>query len=228
MPSLAKFFDVEPTGEPFQILKSRHGRILAAFLLMAFIGAIILDQTSKWEVQKKLLLHDFDNKDIRTFVGDHYNVGSLGDRQHKNGIPFYVGLKFQYSRNPGAAFSMLANLPDAIRVPFFYSITVIALVAIFLIMRKLPYYQHLTRMGLVFIAAGAIGNFLDRLQYGYVVDFIDVDWHIFSWQHDFAIFNVADMAINLGIYFYIAEIYIDWRKGRSNQEIVKAGGQGAT
>ena len=64
----------------------------------------------------------------------------------------------------------------------------------------------MTRFGLIMILSGAIGNFIDRLRWGYVVDFIDVEWRVLGWQHDFAIFNVADVAINIGVICYILDI----------------------
>lgn len=203
---------------PFPLLASPLGRKLSLALVLIFLGSVALDQVSKWEVQQKLLINEFDKENIRTFLGDRYVIGSIGNRLDKEGIPFYIGLKFQYSRNPGAAFSMLANLPDKIRIPFFYGITVVAVIMIFVLLRGLPYQQHLTRIGLVFIASGAIGNFLDRLHYGYVVDFIDFDWNLFGWYHDFAIFNVADMAINVGIYLYIIEFFMIWRRERREKK----------
>ena len=65
---------------------------------------------------------------------------------------------------------------------------------------------------MVLILSGALGNFLDRLTLGYVIDFIDVEWQILGWRHDFAVFNVADIAINIGVLFFIADIVREWRQ----------------
>lgn len=197
---------------PFKLFSTSLGRKLSCYLFLVFLGSVLLDQVSKWEVQDKLLINEFDKDDIRTFQGDRYVIGSIGDRSKDAGAPFYIGLKFQYSRNPGAAFSMFSSWPDNIRVPFFYAVTVIAIVMIGYLLSSLPYNQHCTRVGLIFIAAGAVGNFLDRLHYGYVVDFIDFDWNFFGWYHDFAIFNVADMSINIGIYLYIIDFFISRKR----------------
>jgi len=54
--------------------------------------------------------------------------------------------------------------------------------------------EKLFCLALVFILGGALGNLIDRLMFGYVVDFLDFHWD----EHHFAAFNVADSAINLG------------------------------
>ena len=55
------------------------------------------------------------------------------------------------------------------------------------------------------ILSGALGNFIDRVLLGYVIDFVDVDWVLYTWHHDFAVFNVADIAINIGIIAFLLE-----------------------
>ena len=207
----------------FSFLKHPKGRILTGSLIMLFLAFVGLDQVSKTEVQEKLLLEEFDKSNIRTFQGTRYRIGSIGQRfPAEDEIPFYFGLKFQYSRNPGAAFSMLASVDDSIRVPFFYGVTLVAVIMIAVLLRGLPFDQHMTRLGLVLICSGAIGNFLDRLHYGYVVDFIDVDWNLFGWYHDFAIFNVADVAINIGIILYLLDFIRLWRLSRQAEKSVAA------
>lgn len=202
----------------FSFFGTRRGRLMCLSLLLVFLGSVGLDQASKTEVQEKLLIEEFDKENIRTYRGGRHYIGAIGTKVvSENEVPFYIGLKFQYSRNPGAAFSMLATLDDSIRIPFFYGVTVVAIVMISFLLRDLPYNQHLTRVGLVFIASGAIGNFLDRIFYGYVVDFIDFDWNLFGWRHDFAIFNVADIAINIGIILYFIDFFITWSHERKQK-----------
>ena len=102
----------------FSFKKLKHGKMMIGFLVLIFLGSVGLDQASKTEVQEKLLISEFDKSDIRTFRGARHSIGSVGNKNPApDETPFYVGLKFQYSRNPGAAFSMLAELDDSIRVP---------------------------------------------------------------------------------------------------------------
>lgn len=106
-----------------------------------------------------------------------------------------------YLRNPGAAFSFLADKPEAFRIPFFLTVTAVALVAILVVVWKLPAGRPwmLAALGLVF--AGAVGNLIDRVRWGEVVDFLDVFWRTHHWPP----FNVADSAITVGMAILLGE-----------------------
>jgi signal peptidase II len=191
-------------------------------VLMIFFGAVILDQVSKLHAQRDLVRWQ-DETNIRQYTGKSIPLGSVGTPRDPGPTNFYIGTALTYSRNTGAAFSMLADLDDRIRVPFFYAVTVIAVIAIFFFYRSTPSEHAFTRYGLVMIMAGAIGNFLDRVRWGYVVDFFDVHWDILGWRHDFAIFNVADVCINIGVIAYLIDAIRLWLKER--REKSSANGQ---
>ena len=181
--------------------KSRSGRLMALSLGLVFFAAVGLDQVTKLHIQQQLLLSETD---IHTFVPGTKDLFALG----RPNVSPYFGMRLEYSRNTGAAFSMLADLPDVIRVPFFHIVTLLAILMIALYMRETPLNYMATRFGLVMILAGAIGNFLDRVQRGYVIDFIGVDWNFFGWYHRFAIFNVADVCINIGVILLLIELLV--------------------
>jgi len=105
---------------------------------------------------------------------------------------------FRYVENPGAAWGMFANLPDGARRLFFHVVSVVALAFIFMMYRRTAQEQGLVRLSLALITGGALGNFMDRLLRGYVIDFID--WH---WRNQpgmrWPTFNVADVAISVGV-----------------------------
>jgi signal peptidase II len=97
-------------------------------------------------------------------------------------------------RNPGAAFGFLAGAPPVFRTVFFIAITVGAIVLIL-------YYLRISRIddlplvvSLSFIFGGAVGNLIDRVRFGEVVDFLDVYIGSYHWPA----FNVADSAISIG------------------------------
>ncbi len=94
--------------------------------------------------------------------------------------------------NTGASFGMLNNAGGWQRW-MFSAIAASAAVWIIWLMRK-HQQQKLFCIGLVFILGGALGNLIDRLIFGYVVDFLDFHWN----DSHFAAFNVADSAINIG------------------------------
>jgi len=108
-------------------------------------------------------------------------------------IPGLVNLI--YVRNPGMAFGLLNDLPEAWRLPLFLGIAVLALVIIGHLFRQTQARALLMPAALASILSGAIGNLIDRFRWGYVVDFIQVHYG----QHYWPTFNVADSTITVGI-----------------------------
>lgn len=108
-------------------------------------------------------------------------------------IPLIKGvLQFTYVQNHGAAFGILQNA-----LPFFVVITLAALAAVIYILLRIPAGRRFLpmRAALCFIAAGAAGNFIDRLFFSYVRDFI------YFCLIDFPVFNVADIYITCATFF---------------------------
>lgn len=108
-------------------------------------------------------------------------------------------LNMTLAYNEGAAFSFLANLGGAQR--WLFAALAIA-VSIFIMgwLRRLGKDKVLAAVGLALVLGGAIGNLIDRLLYGKVIDFIDVyfDIPLVMENYHFATFNVADIAITCG------------------------------
>jgi signal peptidase II len=112
-------------------------------------------------------------------------------------IPVLSGLfNITYVRNTGAAFGILANANPIIRVPFFVVVPLLAMVAIAYVFRKIPADSVRLSAALSCVVGGAIGNLIDRLFLGYVVDFLDFHW---KYQHHFPAFNAADTVICIGV-----------------------------
>lgn len=114
---------------------------------------------------------------------------------------FYI----TYTTNSGAAWSFLAGKPWA--QDFFKVITVVALVAfVGLYVWATKKDKRFLRVCLVMLTAGAVGNFIDRLSYGYVVDFIGF---IFG-TYRFPVFNIADALMTVGIVLLLIDLlFID-------------------
>ncbi len=109
-----------------------------------------------------------------------------------------------YVRNPGAAFGFLANSHPAFRDIFFLSMPPIALLIILAIMRGIRDDDKWMAVSLSLVFAGAIGNYIDRLHYSYVVDFLDFTIRIknslgISQAYSWPAFNIADMSIVIGV-----------------------------
>jgi len=99
-----------------------------------------------------------------------------------------------YVRNPGAAFGFLAGAPRVFRSLFFLAVTILAIVLILYYLYKNPDGGPLLTIALALILAGAVGNMIDRVRLGEVIDFLDV----YIGQAHWPAFNVADSAICVG------------------------------
>ena len=99
-----------------------------------------------------------------------------------------------YIRNKGAAFGMLSDADSSLRVPFFLVMSALAICVILYIIHKDEGKRDLFPITMALILGGAIGNMIDRLRLGEVIDFLDLHWY----QHHWPAFNIADSAISVG------------------------------
>ena len=114
-------------------------------------------------------------------------------------IPYF---QLTYMRNQGAAFSFLSGAGGWQRW-FFIGLAVIASVFICFWLKKLNRSQRWEAIAWSLVLGGALGNLIDRILYGYVIDFLDVyvgDWH---WPA----FNVADSAITVGVVMLLLDSF---------------------
>jgi len=107
-------------------------------------------------------------------------------------IPGFFDLTF--SRNTGGVFGLLAGAPSFGRRVFFVGATTIALGVIVVFLKRWGHESRLLTVALSLVAGGAVGNLIDRLRFGSVVDFIDWYWRSHHWYT----FNIADSAISSG------------------------------
>ena len=142
-------------------------RLLYAALSVSVVAA---DQITKWLIRRSLELHEY--------------------RELVSGL-----LSLSHVRNEGAAFGILSDADLPYQAALFVSLSLVALGAIVLYARRLPITATLPQLSLALILGGAVGNLIDRLAYGYVIDFVHVYWKQYSWPD----FNVADSAISTGV-----------------------------
>jgi signal peptidase II len=126
-------------------------------------------------------------------------------------VPGYFDLTFVL--NPGAAFSLFATLPDWVRNPFFIAVSLIAAVLIVVYRTRHLQDNRLASFSLALVLGGAVGNLIDRVRFGVVVDFLDVHVHQYHWP----VFNVADSAISVGVTLLLLESLLEWRRDRSGR-----------
>jgi signal peptidase II len=115
----------------------------------------------------------------------------------------YVDL--EYSLNPGAAWSLLADLPAGGRRIFFVVATIGASILIVNLYRKASPENRPLRWALALLLAGAVGNLVDRVRQGQVIDFV-----VLHWKEDFrwATFNVADVWITFGLVLLVWDMIV--------------------
>ena len=116
-------------------------------------------------------------------------------------VPVLPVLNIIHTYNPGAAWSMFANAGGAQRWVFSALAIVVSVVLAYWLRRLALSTQRLLIAGLTLILGGAIGNVLDRLRLGHVVDFIQTHWN----DSYFPTFNVADSAISIGAVFVVLD-----------------------
>lgn len=116
--------------------------------------------------------------------------------------------------NRGAAFGLMAGLPDSVRAPFFHVTSCLALIAILIYYVRLDERSTGQFVGLSLILGGATGNIFDRIVRGEVIDFLSFHWYnrwatlgFWHFKLEWPAFNVADMAISLSVFWLIAKSF---------------------
>jgi signal peptidase II len=145
------------------------------YWLWLTVLTLLLDQVSKQLVAKNMQLFDE--------------------------IPLLPHLNLKRMHNTGAAFSMFSEASPLV----FVAIGVVVSVGILIWLRRNPRGQTLVAVALALIMGGALGNVIDRVTRGYVVDFID--FYVGGWH--FAAFNIADTAISVGAGFMVLDMLLE-------------------
>lgn len=142
-----------------------------ALLVLAVAPLVAVDQATKWLA------------DARMRLGES--------------IPVVDGwFQLRYSRNPGAFFSLGASVEPSVRRASFVAVTIAAIALLLVLFHRSSSAQRKLRLGVALLLAGAMGNLIDRVLAGEVVDFLHLHYRdAFHW----ATFNVADVYICLGL-----------------------------
>lgn len=145
---------------------SRKWKIVAVWLVV-IVG---VDQLTKFAVDRWMPLH--------------------------HSLPIIDGLfNLTYVRNTGAAFGIFAGSHEAFRLPFLILVSIVAIGFVGVMLKRLRETETGLITALSFILGGALGNLIDRLFFGEVIDFLDFYWSRYHWPA----FNVADSFITVGV-----------------------------
>ena len=137
--------------------------------ILGSAAIVILDQITKAAILKNFFIHD-----SRPVIDGFFNL--------------------VYVMNPGAAFGFLADMSETFRYLFFIGITILVMALIIYYIVKSKSENVLYVISLTLIFGGAVGNLIDRVRFGAVVDFLDVYIGTAHWPA----FNVADSSITIG------------------------------
>jgi len=121
---------------------------------------------------------------------------------------------FTLMHNEGAAFSFLSDAGGWQRWFFTVISLVVSIVLVFWI-KKLKPEEKFQAMAFSLILGGAVGNLIDRVRFGYVVDFIEIYYHQYSWPA----FNIADSAITIGVIILIIDTLFPNFFKKNNSEL---------
>jgi len=128
-------------------------------------------------------------------------------------VPGFFSLT--YLTNKGAAFGFLAGVDSAWRHYFFLILASVALVLLMVAWFRLRKEHRFYGPALALIAGGAIGNVIDRVRLGAVVDFLD----FYVAGHHWPAFNVADSAILVGVVLFLLSNYLEERQKKNIEQI---------
>lgn len=153
-------------------------------IYLVIIAIVVVDQWSK-----RVIVKNFNLYDSIPVIDGFFNI--------------------TYVLNPGAAFGFLAKMSEQYRVFFFVVVTIIAIfLVVYLLIKERKYI--LRKYSYTLILAGAIGNLIDRITIGKVVDFLDFYISKYHWPA----FNVADVSISCGVGLLLLDMYMEKRKSR--------------
>jgi len=154
-----------------------HKRHLGLMLLIVS-SVIVFDQITKWLITSTMRLHE-----SISVIPDLFNI--------------------TYIRNSGAAFGILAGSHAGFRLVFFGLTSVLALALLGTIYVRLSPADWVGQVSVSAIFGGAVGNLIDRIRAGEVIDFLDFS----LLGHHWPAFNVADAAITVGVAFLIMHFF---------------------
>ena len=171
---------------------SKSSKCLSSALpwLLLIVGDVVIDQIAKW------------------FVIKHIPFGGSES--------VFEGLNIAHVHNYGIAFGFF-NQHHTLSRFILLGVALLISLVITAWMVKTPKDRFMERLGLSMILGGALGNIIDRIQHGYVIDFIDVyfqTWHFWT-------FNIADSLITVGAILLILMLAVDVLKDKKDERNIK-------
>ena len=178
-------------------------RKLAVLYVSAF-ALVLVDQWVKYEMVARLTTRFEGVPSVSARLGALYGPApapgwdGLHFRPRRPIVISEDFLMLRYAENPGAAFGLFRRLPPGARGPLFHLVSMgaVVLITVYWLRLRGTKQEIWALIGLPLVLGGAIGNWVDRLARGFVIDFIEAHWKdVYTWPS----FNVADSAIVVGV-----------------------------
>lgn len=186
---------IDRLGTPFgagRVIPGEHGSGAPSYLFLAIVSivSLVADIASKFWAE-----HNLDGYPGIVHVWENH-------------------IAFVLAKNRGGAWGLLQSTSENVRRPFFLLVSAAAIAFIVTLYRRLQPRQRALKWGLPLVLGGALGNVFDRIRYGHVIDFVDI--HV-QWQgrdHHWPTFNVADIAICVGVALMAIDMFTAKRPRR--------------
>ena len=128
---------------------------------------------------------------------------------------FFV-LETTHVANAGLTFGVLEDAPFHVPTVLFMIGSAIGLGMVLWVLKRTAPSELVLRLGALVGGAGMIGNLIDRLRLGYVIDWIGLRWNVFGWRFEVPTFNIADLLICAGIVVIAAILGKRWLTSRAH------------
>ena len=168
-----------------------------AWLFFIIVAGVFCDQFSKIWVQKNL--------------SQYYEISPGKIKHYSSEIVVLIPEIFNiiYVENDAAAFSLTSSIPNWFRKPFLIVVSFLSFLFFIIWYFLLKNPNIILMTSLSFILVGAIGNFIDRISLGYVIDFLDLYAGFWGYPNiHWPTFNIADSFIVIGVFGLILDIFL--------------------
>ena len=174
------------------------------------LAVVALDQVTKFVTLKELTTAFAGSESpVSVFIGSGPDL-ALDGFHYRPLAPRVISADFfqlRYAENPGAAFGLFSTVSAQWRGPLFHFVSIAAVLLIAFYASKLTGdpSERWAKWGLPLVMGGALGNYLDRLIRGYVIDFLEVHWFEKAY---WPAFNIADSAIVVGVALLLIDTFV--------------------
>lgn len=205
---------------PGSLQSAAAARRKYVWLASIALAVLVVDHWTKWLVLDRLTTaFDGAPSKLSVYLGKAPAPGYDGYhyRPKEQVVLSDDFFRLRYAENPGAAFGLFGNVPEQYRGPLFHLVSIGAVIMIGYYFSKLRGEKNevWARWGLPLVLGGALGNYVDRLARGFVIDFLEAHWFEKAY---WPAFNVADTAIVVGVGLLVIDSFVRKEEPEAKEE----------